>query len=248
MIDQSQLLAYQRDGFFNVKAVFTPAEITDLCAEVDRLWQAADKSGGDPAIHWRQHVDGSRKPDRIDPITERSQLFATLATDQRLMAMAAAVIGGPAALFKDKLICKWPGNFGYGVHQDYPYWADWQGFTLPVSGIFSMMIALDPATPQNGALQLWPGLHQQGQLPSDPREPRDIDPQALPEDQVVTVSMAAGDVLLHHSMAPHRSMPNLSAIPRRAVFLVYCAASHGAMRAGYYSRHQITKTLSAVGQ
>jgi ectoine hydroxylase-related dioxygenase (phytanoyl-CoA dioxygenase family) len=44
----------------------------------------------------------------------------------------------------------------------------------------------------------------------------------------------AGDTLWFHSRTPHRSGPNTSDRPRRALYPTYNAAAEGDLRAAYY--------------
>jgi ectoine hydroxylase-related dioxygenase (phytanoyl-CoA dioxygenase family) len=48
------------------------------------------------------------------------------------------------------------------------------------------------------------------------------------------VEVKAGETLWFHSRTPHRSGPNRSTHPRRAIYPTYNAASEGNLRADYY--------------
>src|SRR3990167_5862376 len=55
----------------------------------------------------------------------------------------------PYALYKDKINFKWPGGGAFLPHQDYPAYQH-----LAASGHVTAMIAIDPATLENGCLQV----------------------------------------------------------------------------------------------
>jgi ectoine hydroxylase-related dioxygenase (phytanoyl-CoA dioxygenase family) len=50
------------------------------------------------------------------------------------------------------------------------------------------------------------------------------------------VPVERGQVLWFHSRTPHRSGPNDSAVPRRALYPTYNAAREGDLRAAYYEQ------------
>jgi ectoine hydroxylase-related dioxygenase (phytanoyl-CoA dioxygenase family) len=50
------------------------------------------------------------------------------------------------------------------------------------------------------------------------------------------VEVSAGDVVFFDSHVPHRSGPNRSTPPRRALYLTYNATSEGALRSEYYDQ------------
>jgi hypothetical protein len=53
------------------------------------------------------------------------------------------------------------------------------------------------------------------------------------------VEVRAGQMLWFHSRAPHRSGPNHSTVPRRALYPTYNAAAEGDLRADYYRQKQV---------
>jgi ectoine hydroxylase-related dioxygenase (phytanoyl-CoA dioxygenase family) len=58
------------------------------------------------------------------------------------------------------------------------------------------------------------------------------------------VEVRAGETLWFHSRTPHRSGPNKSDTPRRALYPTYNAAAEGDRRADYY-RQKRTELASA---
>jgi hypothetical protein len=209
--------AYAASGFVRVPGALDSSDVAMLRGEWARLWD--EIADGDPSVQWRGHEEQGRIADRIDPAFPLSLELRTLCHDRRLIGLAEAALGGPAALFKDKLITKARGTHGYGLHQDYPYWAR---FGAPADHLVTLQIAIDPCGSENGALEVWPKAA--GVLPPAPDDPLDVDPVALEGEPGTLIEMEAGDILLLHPLVAHRSEINRSADMRRAYFITYVSA------------------------
>lgn len=229
--------AYRDDGFVVLPGFFDAGEVAVWLSECDRL--AA--SGVVHPDNIRTHVlNSERAPDRLDPVVDLSPALRRLATGTRLLGVARALLGEEARLFKDKLILKPPGDRGYLAHQDYAYW---HRLPAPPASLITIVVALDPATVDNGALELFAGLHHR--LLTDPGVPADVPESALPAAGKL-VEANPGDVVAFHSLAPHRSGDNRTDRPRRQLFLSYCAASHGDLYRTYYDQlHQSVRRQMA---
>ncbi len=221
------MTSYLEDGFVVVPAVFGDDEVATWAAECDRL----EASGVFHPDNLRTHVLNSRRPpDRLDPVIDLSPALASVAAG--LSSLAAELLGEEAALFKDKLIFKPPGARGYLAHQDYAYW-HW--LPVPPSALVTVVVAVDAATADNGAVELFAGLHHR--LLTEEGRPADIPDDALPAAGFLAETRA-GDVVAFHSLTPHRSGDNRTARPRRQLFLSYAAARYGDLHDLYYSRLQ----------
>jgi 2-aminoethylphosphonate dioxygenase len=226
---------YRRDGFVVLRDVFSAGEVAEMRDECSRLIARHDLFEKEiPEAQARRDLTGAVVCDRLDPVTPNSPLFKRVSRDPRLLGPVAAVLGGDPALFKDKLILKPPGTTGYGLHQDYAYW-EWTG--IPADGVLSLQIALDDADASNGAVILYPGRYEK-RLPAPPGEPRDVDESAVDPARCHVAAMQAGDVLIFHSLVPHRSDPNRSGRPRRTLYLIYNDARHGDWYDRYYQQRE----------
>ena len=223
----TDLTRYQSWGYVAVRGRFSRGEVTAWEEECDRLFRAA--ASAEARIQYRQHEDGGRIADRIDPLLDISPVFDRLARDPRVTGAVESALAGPSVVMKAKLITKRPGTHGYGLHQDYPYWA-WTG--IPADQLLSVLVAVDPASTVNGGLEVWAGLHRT-RLPGAANDPMDVDEAAIDLSQGETVPLDAGDLLIFHSQVPHRSAPNRSLISRRAVFLTYTRAEYAEAARGY---------------
>ena len=86
--------------------------------------------------------------------------------------------------------------------------------------ILTVWIALAEATPENGCMQIIPGVQGQGLLH---RSSATLSPEEMPEEEPVTLPMSRGDVLLMHKEIPHRSFPNRSDTIRWSIDLRFQA-------------------------
>ncbi|HEX7275860.1 MAG TPA: phytanoyl-CoA dioxygenase family protein [Acidimicrobiales bacterium] len=220
-------MTYRDEGFVVVPALFGADEVAAWRAECDRL----EGSGVFHPDNLRTHVlNSERPPDRLDPVIDLSPVLADLASG--LASLAADLLGEEATLFKDKLIFKPPGARGYLAHQDYAYW-HW--LPVPPSSLVTVLVAVDEATADNGAVELFGGMHDR--LLTDEGRPADIPDGALPAAGLLAETRP-GDVVAFHSLTPHRSGDNRTAGPRRQLFLSYGAARHGDLYRLYYESLQ----------
>ena len=95
-------------------------------------------------------------------------------------------------------------------------------------------MTLDPATVENGCLEMAPGRHREG-LIGEEWNP-------LSEDglDLVPVPTAPGDVIFFDSFAPHASKPNLTGAPRRILYLTYNEARCGDHRLQYFADKRVS--------
>lgn len=232
LLTREQRSRYMDDGFLELPMVFSSQEAHNWSDECDRLWEAAANHENDPRIQYRDHREKGKVPDRFDAVIDRSPFFRELAHDERLLDHVRSLLGADVVLLKDKLITKRPGTMGYGMHQDYPYWAF---LDVPADAILTAQISIDGANETNGALELFPSLHHD-RLAAPADEPMDVDESKMDLSGGRIIETHPGDVLLFHSLTPHRSGPNTSTHSRRALFFTYTTAEHRAARDRLYAR------------
>jgi ectoine hydroxylase-related dioxygenase (phytanoyl-CoA dioxygenase family) len=154
-----------------------------------------------------------------------------------MVEVAGALLREPAVLYKEKINHKLPGGAGYSAHQDAPAYP-------MISSHVSALVAIDAATPDNGGLELVSGCFDRV-LPMDDRGC--IDPAVEASLVWEPVEVPAGATLWFHSRTPHRSGPNRSARPRRALYPTYNAAREGDRRAEYYAAKAAAFAATAPG-
>jgi ectoine hydroxylase-related dioxygenase (phytanoyl-CoA dioxygenase family) len=145
----------------------------------------------------------------------------------RLKAALAELLGEGAVLFKEKINFKLPGGGGFEPHQDQQ--AGWSTYA-PL--FVTALVAVDGATEANGCLEMSTGPRLAALAGA---EWRPLAPEEVGEGLYTPVPTKPGDVLFFDSYAPHRSKPNLTAAPRRILYLTYNRASDGDHRARYFA-------------
>lgn len=160
-----------------------------------------------------------------------------LLTSGPMLDLASALLGEPAVLYKEKINHKLPGGAGYSAHQDAPAYP-------MISTHVSAMVAIDDADDANGGLEVVSGSFDR-LLPMDRRGC--VDRSVELELEWEPVSVPAGATLWFHSRTPHRSGPNRSARPRRALYPTYNAAREGDRRSEYYAAKAAAFAATATG-
>ena len=184
---------------------------------------AWDDDGGD-WLHHRELTEHGPALCRTENFTPSHPGLHDLLRTGAMVGIAGALLGEPAVLYKEKINYKLPGGAGYAPHQDAPAYPF-------ISTHVSCMVAVDDATADNGCLEVVSGAHHEV-LPTD-------DGGCIRADVVaaldwVTVPVRAGQTLWFHSRTPHRSGPNCTTVPRRALYPTYNARSEGDLRDDYY--------------
>ena len=97
------------------------------------------------------------------------------------------------------------------------------------------LIAIEPATVDNGCLEFAAGRHAEGLIGLTADGVLSKESEA--ELEFNPCEMAPGDVTIFSSYVPHRSSPNLSGKRRALLYLTYNAQNEGYLRDEYY-RHK----------
>ncbi|MEY2454741.1 MAG: 2-aminoethylphosphonate dioxygenase [Acidimicrobiaceae bacterium] len=208
------------------------AAVTDLARWVDEVSSWPDD--GDGWLHYRELTDDGPKLCRTENFVPFHEGLRTLLTTGSMVATASALLCEPAVLYKEKINYKLPGGAGYSAHQDAPAYRF-------VETHVSCMVAVDDSLVDNGCLEVASGQHHEV-LPMD-------DHGCVRADVVdaldwASVEVRAGETLWFHSRTPHRSGPNQSPTPRRALYPTYNAAAEGDLRDDYY-RQKLAELTAA---
>jgi hypothetical protein len=176
-------------------------------------------------LQHRELTDDGPQLCRSEHFVEVHTALRDLLTAGPMLEVAGALLGEPAVLYKEKINHKLPGGAGYSAHQDAPAYP-------MITTHVSAMVAIDDADAGNGGLEVVSGCFDRV-LPMDARGcvDRSVESTLTWEP----VSVPAGTTLWFHSRTPHRSGPNRTARPRRALYPTYNAAREGDRRAEYYA-------------
>jgi len=247
----AERLAYERDGYVVRSGEFAGKELDALRALVEDVTTAvierAERPDARPqvamadghriqfsshaAIQW-EWASGSREVRLIEPFTHLHGRFAALWDDERLRAPMCDALGADAvAPYTSKLNLKRPHDGSrFPWHQDFTYW---YAFTPGAAHeIATVMLFLDDADADNGAVRVLAGSHRRGPAARDPADPTRFlaDPARLDTSTERIVAVPAGSLLIFPALMVHRSSPNTSGRQRRAMLLSFQPAGRPPQR------------------
>ncbi len=218
---------FDRDGFVVVPGMFDAAGIAELKRWTSELLDAPEAPGRHMVYGEKSLRDGkTRLVQRIENFCPFHSGFDAL-LNGRLRDDSSRLFGEQAVMFKDKINFKLPGGDGFKPHQDQQ-----AGWSVYASLFITVMVAVDDATAENGCLEIAAGHHRRGMLGPEwqPLSASDMAGFAL-----TPLSARAGDVVFFDSYVPHGSQPNLSAGPRRVLYVTYNRAREGDHRERYFA-------------
>jgi len=221
VIDATGVASFREQGWLLTRV--TDASVTELQEWVDEVAAWPDASG--KWLQYRELTDDGPKLCRSENFVPFHRGLRSLLTTGAVAATASALLDEPAVLYKEKINYKAAGGAGYAAHQDAPAYPF-------VRSHVSCMIAVDDAALENGCLEVATAAHGEI-LAMDERGC--IRQDVVDALQFAPVELRAGEALWFHSRTPHRSGPNRSSAPRRAIFPTYNAASEGDQRETYYA-------------
>ena len=233
LLRQNQLSEYGKDGFVLLKCLFDSEEIDLLRRSAkadkqldDHAFGRDDGEGGTVRLSlWNHPGDG---------------VYGAFARSNRLVSVAEQILGDEPYHYHSKMIMKDARVGGaWTWHQDYGYW---YSNAVLTPNLVSAFIAVDPATRENGCLQVIRASHQCGrvhhqlsgdQAGADPERVQEI----LKRFDHRYVEMDPGDVLFFHSNLLHRSDRNNSEHPRWSMICCYNARSNDPYKDSHHPRY-----------
>jgi ectoine hydroxylase-related dioxygenase (phytanoyl-CoA dioxygenase family) len=240
-LTEAELAAYRRDGYVLVPALFNQDEITKLrdTAKRDRVLDAdaygrADGEGGSVRLSLWNHPG--------------DDLYGMFSRNPRIVERVEQLLGDEAYHYHSKMIMKEARTGGaWAWHQDYGYWYE-NGVLFP--NLCSVFVAVDPATRENGCLQVLRGSHAMGRVThvksgdQTSADPERVDAAAR-RLELVYVEMSPGDALFFHPNLLHRSDQNRSENDRWALVCCYNARSNDPYKDGRHPRYTPMQRVEA---
>jgi ectoine hydroxylase-related dioxygenase (phytanoyl-CoA dioxygenase family) len=218
-LTDNEVDAFNRDGYIFIENLFSEREVTAMIAAIDGGGRVADSTYG--------RRDASGRQAKLALWHELgNDIWSAVSTCPRIVNNVRILLGEEIAFFHGKVMLKEAKSGGaWEWHQDYGYWYE-QGFVFP--RLLSAFVALDPATRENGCLQVLRGSHKLGRLDHGKvGDQRGADQSRIREIENlferVPCEMSPGTVLFFHCNLLHTSAPNNSDYPRRS-FIVCCNA------------------------
>ena len=233
LFSDAELSRYERDGFLLCERLFDDEEI-------QLLRQAAkdDKALDD---HSFGRGDGEGGTVRLSLWNHPGQgIYGAFARCERLATAAQQILRDEPYHYHSKMIMKDARVGGaWTWHQDYGYWYN-NGVLTP--NLVSAFIAVDPATRENGCLQVIRGSHHCGRIhhqQSGDQAGADVERvrAILERMDHLYVEMDPGDVLLFHSNLLHRSDRNQSEHPRWSMICCYNAKGNDPYKESHHPRY-----------
>ena len=228
-----ELGAYASDGYVLARALFEAREIELLRRAAkedkaldDHAFGRADGEGGVVRLSlWNHPGDG---------------IYGLFARCRSVVDTCEAILGDEVYHYHSKMVMKEARIGGaWTWHQDYGYWYE-NGVLWP--DLVSVFIAVDPATKENGCLQVLRGSHLCGRLDhvltgdqagADAARVAEI-AKRLP---LVHVEMEPGDALFFHPNLLHRSDQNRSEHPRWSLICCYNAKRNDPYQDSHHPRY-----------
>ncbi len=232
-LNDQQLREYEASGFILTKRMFDEEETGLLrrAAKEDReldqhSFGRGDGEGGRVRLSLWNHPGDS--------------LYGMFARCESLVSSAEKLLGGEVYHYHSKMIMKDAKVGGaWTWHQDYGYWYQ-NGVLAPL--LTSAFIAVDPATRENGCLQVIRGSHHLGRIDhvltgeqagADQERVREV----LKRMELVHVELEPGDTLFFHCNLLHRSDQNHSEKPRWSMICCYNAARNDPYKESHHPRY-----------
>ena len=239
-LSETQIKAYNEDGYFFARELFSAEEI-QLLRET-----ATNDHAMDQAASLRD--DGNGASIRLSLWNHPGDgIYGMFARSHRVVDAVEQLLDDEVYHYHSKMILKDARVGGaWAWHQDYGYWYQ-NGLLFP--NLCSVMIAVDTATEQNGCLQVLKGSHRMGRVNhilSGDQAGADLErvehaKEAFP---LVHCTMTAGDALFFHPNLLHASAANRSDDPRWALICCYNARSNNPYKE---SHHPSYTKLDKVG-
>ena len=232
-ISQKQVEEYQDAGFVVAKGFFSREEIELLrrAAKEDRAldkhsFSRGDGEGGQVRLSLWNHPGDT--------------IYGMFARCQSIVNSAEKLLEGEVYHYHSKMIMKDAKVGGaWAWHQDYGYWYQ-NGVLFPL--LTSAFIAVDPATRENGCMQVIPHSHELGRIEhvlTGDQAGADVERvnEILKRLPLVHVEMEPGDTLFFHANLLHRSDQNHSDNPRWSMICCYNAARNDPYKESHHPRY-----------
>lgn len=230
MINEAQRATFQRDGFIVLPDVFDTGDIAAMRSEADRLIALVvnvSLCSGELSPRLDAHRRGGRLVVRaLQPILDLSPVFDAAARDERLLGPLGVLLGDDPVLMEERLVCRQelPRDPGLEIAEEddaSPFHTDLASFALdgyPASTL-STAIAIDAATPDNGAIRVFPGSHLRTDWPHREGWPPVLVQDAVDEASAVAVLAPAGSVTVLHAGVVRASGVNNTTTASRRLML-----------------------------
>ena len=220
--DPEQVRRYRKDGYLIVPGLFGPQEL-------EPLQQAYEE---DPTVNGSMYgmADYAGELHPICIWTECGEdVIGMIPRIARMVDTAEALLGEECYHWHSKITVKPPHCLAkINWHQDFGSWYD-DGVMFP--HMLTVAVAVQPATRENGCMQLVPGSHRLGRIDHRPRkgEPDTFPARVAKAKELmglVHCELDVGDAVFFDCNVLHGSGSNKSDTSRLMIFSSYNAVSN----------------------
>jgi ectoine hydroxylase len=221
-LSDSQIADFMRDGYLIIRKLLN-AEETCLALTAARQDEAIRENKMDV-------IDTQGRSTHLSLWNHPADdIYGAIGRCRRVVDAMEQLLSDEVYHYHSKLSAKQPKVGGaWEWHQDYGYWYQ-NGCLLP--DMASVFIALDPATRENGCLQLLKGSHRMGRIEhgrfgsQTGADPERVE-AAIQRMERVYCEMEPGDAIFFHGNTLHSSDANLSDKPRWGLICCYNTRSN----------------------
>ena len=216
-LSAAELQTYDEQGFVILDNVFSPADVTALNNEIERLMP--------------EHGDTTaNRPGWILQIGLRSELISSFARDERILSLIEDIVRPGIAVHSAKLVTKVPhSDIICHWHQDEAFYTKPDDPKTHSKTRMSIWVPLQDATEANGCMWVVPGSHRWGlqdyEIVDYGACIRKLSPEEYANEHAIPVPLPAGSMLLFHGMLWHHSKGNSTDHARYAFIVSYQEAS-----------------------
>lgn len=214
--------AFNEHGFVVVRSFFSKDEIAELRRALDRYVAETVPALNGTDVVFEKNGTAIRNLFRME---QHDTFFDTFGRRPEVLSVADVLANGKASLRAVQTFNK-PAAVGSPVpqHQDNAY------FCLTPPDAFTMWVAVDAATEENGPVHYLPGTHTLGSLEhvysgQAGNSLKMSSPRRFEKEDVYRALMDPGDVIFHHCRTIHFSGPNTSGKNRVGMVIPY-AGTH----------------------
>ena len=201
-VDKSTLRDdFNKTGYAIVPNLFSRDEVQSLKLECIDILETVKKETGSEQGHG-VHVG----------LAARSSVFQEAVEDKRILDVLEEILAPNIEFLSDKVVFKSDSmTFASPWHQDWSYWYG--------AHKYSIWVALDDVSKENGCLKLFPGSHKSsidhdGYADDGHGFGNRLRPDAVDESLAITAELEAGGAVFFHDLTLHASHPNRSGSDR----------------------------------
>ncbi len=219
MLTPDQRSFYEENGYLLVKGLLSREEAAFLRQETHALAErlAAHRSIDATWASARTAVAEATdtKILHCHDVQFQAAAFSKLIMDDRLTAVAAAIIGSEnVQLHHTKMFIKPPEKGSpFPMHQDHPF------FPHERHSMIAAIVHFDDAPLEKGCVRVVPGSHRQGPLPHEPEGSWHLPFAQYPLESAEPCPAQAGDVLFFSYLTVHGSGINTSSEARTTLLV-----------------------------